>query len=176
MLEWVANPFPEDLLNPRIKPRSPALAARFFTTEPPGKPQCNLTESINLSLVTSFICSSVNIPLPSESGFLMQRPEVAQWGKNKLIASLGAIARGYSDKGIPSIANIESIRVKDFHGHFNNYCTIFSIVLMAFLRYFHNPIIISQFVSLGVDFLAKTVQTDKEKPHPCQSKTCTRQS
>ncbi|KAB0345653.1 hypothetical protein FD754_022579 [Muntiacus muntjak] len=29
---------PGDLLNPGIKPRSPALAGRFFTTEPPGKP------------------------------------------------------------------------------------------------------------------------------------------
>ena len=27
-----------DLLGSRIKPASPALAGRFFTTEPPGKP------------------------------------------------------------------------------------------------------------------------------------------
>ena len=34
-------PPPEDLPNPGIKPASPvdpALAGRFFTTEPPGKP------------------------------------------------------------------------------------------------------------------------------------------
>ena len=37
ILEWVAFPFPEDLPNPGIKPMSPALAGRFFTTEPPGK-------------------------------------------------------------------------------------------------------------------------------------------
>ena len=30
-------PFPGDLPNPEIKPTSPALAGRFFTTEPPGK-------------------------------------------------------------------------------------------------------------------------------------------
>ena len=30
-------PFPGDLPNPGIKPMSPALASRFFTTEPPGK-------------------------------------------------------------------------------------------------------------------------------------------
>ena len=32
-------PFPssEDLLDPGIEPASPALAGRFFTTEPPGK-------------------------------------------------------------------------------------------------------------------------------------------
>ena len=31
-------PFPGDLPNPGIKPESPALAGRFFTTEPPEKP------------------------------------------------------------------------------------------------------------------------------------------
>ena len=31
-------PFPGDLPDPGIKPRSPALVGRFFTTEPPGKP------------------------------------------------------------------------------------------------------------------------------------------
>ena len=37
---WSGLPFPwsEDLPNPRIEPTSPALAGRFFTTEPPGKP------------------------------------------------------------------------------------------------------------------------------------------
>ena len=37
-------PTPEDLPDPRIKPSSPgvpALAGRFFTTEPPGKPRNN---------------------------------------------------------------------------------------------------------------------------------------
>ena len=31
-------PSPGDLPNPGIEPASPALAGRFFTTEPPGKP------------------------------------------------------------------------------------------------------------------------------------------
>ena len=31
-------PFPVDLPNPGLKPMSPALAGRLFTTEPPGKP------------------------------------------------------------------------------------------------------------------------------------------
>ena len=37
---WSGLPFPppEDLPNPRTKTISPALAGRFFTTEPPGKP------------------------------------------------------------------------------------------------------------------------------------------
>ena len=36
ILEW-PFPSPGDLLNPGIKPMSPALAGGFFTTEPPGK-------------------------------------------------------------------------------------------------------------------------------------------
>ena len=37
---WSGFPFPSpgDLPNPGIKITSPALAGRFFTTEPPGKP------------------------------------------------------------------------------------------------------------------------------------------
>ena len=37
---WSVLPFPSpgDLPNPGIKPISPALAGKFFTTEPPGKP------------------------------------------------------------------------------------------------------------------------------------------
>ena len=37
---WSGLPFlsPRDLSNPGIKPTFPALADRFFTTEPPGKP------------------------------------------------------------------------------------------------------------------------------------------
>ena len=34
---WVP-PSPGDIPNPGIKPTSPALAGRFFTTKPPGKP------------------------------------------------------------------------------------------------------------------------------------------
>ena len=38
---WSCLPFPSpgDLLDSGIKPASPALAGRFFTTEPPGKPR-----------------------------------------------------------------------------------------------------------------------------------------
>ena len=36
---WSGLPFPSpgDLPHPGIEPKSPALAGRFFTTEPPGK-------------------------------------------------------------------------------------------------------------------------------------------
>ena len=37
ILEWVAFPSPGDHPKPGIKPVSPALAGKFFTTKPPGK-------------------------------------------------------------------------------------------------------------------------------------------
>ena len=37
IVEWITNPFPGDLHNPGIEPKSPALAGRLFTTESPGK-------------------------------------------------------------------------------------------------------------------------------------------
>ena len=39
ILEWVPFPSPGDLPDPGIEPMSLSLAARFFTAEPPGKPQ-----------------------------------------------------------------------------------------------------------------------------------------
>ena len=38
MLEWVAIPFPGDLPDPGIEPRSPALQADSLPSESPGKP------------------------------------------------------------------------------------------------------------------------------------------
>ena len=43
-------PSPGDLPNPGIEPTSPALAGRFFTTEPPGKPSNTVLE---LSILSS---------------------------------------------------------------------------------------------------------------------------
>ena len=42
MLEWVAICFSGDLPNPEMEPASPALAGRFFTTEPPEKHKISL--------------------------------------------------------------------------------------------------------------------------------------
>ena len=54
---WYGLPFPssEDLPDPGIKPTSPALTGRYFTTGPPGKPYfcILLTNCISFS----FICS-----------------------------------------------------------------------------------------------------------------------
>ena len=43
---WSGLPFlsPGDLPDPGIKPLSPALAGKFFTPEPPGKPQSSILD------------------------------------------------------------------------------------------------------------------------------------
>ena len=62
---WCGLPFPPpgDLPSPGIKPASPVLAGRFFTTEPPGKPGATQTSPdprpVTLSSATlnkSLIC------------------------------------------------------------------------------------------------------------------------
>ena len=42
--EWVVISFSRDLPNPGVKTESPALAGRFFTTEPPGSPYITYLE------------------------------------------------------------------------------------------------------------------------------------
>ena len=52
-------PSPGDLPDPGIKPASHALAGRFFTTEPPGKPQLSLTiykHNFRYILPVNFLC------------------------------------------------------------------------------------------------------------------------
>ena len=54
---WSGLPFPSpgDLSDPGIEPTSlvlPALAGRFFTTAPPGKPQSSLQSSIYFTILT----------------------------------------------------------------------------------------------------------------------------
>ena len=56
---WSGLPFPTpgDLLNTGIEPvspGSPALAGRFFTTEPPGKPLFYLYPYINREIYNTF--------------------------------------------------------------------------------------------------------------------------
>ena len=49
---WSRLPFPSsgDLPDPGIEPESPALAGRFFTTEPPGQPNAGYNLSHMLEL------------------------------------------------------------------------------------------------------------------------------
>ena len=59
---WSGLPFPspEDLPDPGIKPMSPVLAGRFFTTEPPGKPTYLHTDTLNIYSKNHFIDQCFN--------------------------------------------------------------------------------------------------------------------
>ena len=48
ILEWVTFPFPGDLPNPGIKPRSPTLQAGSLPAEPQGKPKNTGGDSLSL--------------------------------------------------------------------------------------------------------------------------------
>ena len=54
---WSGLPFPPpgDLPDPGIKPTSPVLAGRFFTTEPPGKPK------LNSYLMSTWVLTSISV-------------------------------------------------------------------------------------------------------------------
>ena len=49
-------PPPEDLRDPGIEPESPALAGRFFTTAPPGKPYQWWEVAYSLDALATFMC------------------------------------------------------------------------------------------------------------------------
>ena len=46
---------PGDLHNPEIKPASPALAGKYFTTEPPGKPIIDFEKKIYIYIFNSYL-------------------------------------------------------------------------------------------------------------------------
>ena len=70
---WSGLPFPSpgDLSYPRIKHISPALAGRFFTTEPLGKPHlgcsccscCCSVAKMCLTLCNTMVCSVPGVPV-----------------------------------------------------------------------------------------------------------------
>ena len=66
---WSGVPFPPqgDLPDPGMKPMYPAFAGRFFTTEPPGKPYCQISYTfihsklINTVSCLLFLCSCLKL-------------------------------------------------------------------------------------------------------------------
>ena len=57
ILEWVTIPFPVDLPNPGIEPRSPALQGGSLLSEPPGK-SCHLLSELKDVHVCAYVCPS----------------------------------------------------------------------------------------------------------------------
>ena len=66
---WSGLPFPlpGDLPDPGIEPLSPALAGRFFTTEPPGKPLL-IQDLCSAVVIAGFPGGSVVKNLPANAG------------------------------------------------------------------------------------------------------------
>ena len=85
ILEWVAIPFSRGSSNPGIEPRSPAVAGRFFTTEPPGKPR--------KSTIPQSLCNSMDSSPPGSSVHGILQARMLEW-----VAI--AFSRGSSNPGI----------------------------------------------------------------------------
>ena len=85
ILEWVAVPSPEDLPNPGIKPRSPALLADSLLSEPPGKPKGPLKGQ---PVLTCFGFSSRFLPAVEEVEDVSGSPERPACVQEGLLAFL----------------------------------------------------------------------------------------
>ena len=74
---WSRLPFPSpgDLLGSGIEPASPALAGRFFTTEPPGKPHARVYQQSNRIFFFSM-------------SFLLQEVRTLDYNEHRLYCNL----------------------------------------------------------------------------------------
>ena len=70
MLEWLPFPSPGDFPNPAMESVSLALAGRFFTTEPPGKPFCSSEGTPNFLLTEAWSLREGPVPTPELSTHL----------------------------------------------------------------------------------------------------------
>ena len=77
----LACPPPGGLPDPGIKPTSPALAGKFFITEPPGKPVCLLAAAAAKLLQS---CQTLRDPIdgspPGSSVHGIFQATVLEWG------------------------------------------------------------------------------------------------
>ena len=85
ILEWVAISYSRHNPNLRIEPRSPAVAGRFFTTEPPGKPR--------KSTIPQSLCNPMDSSPPGSSVHGILQARMLEW-----VAI--AFSRGSSNPGI----------------------------------------------------------------------------
>ena len=72
-------PSPGDLPNPGTEPVSPALAGRFFTTEPPGKPLYSLYLLFSLEVYTDLSVHMKSFPFLGYQYFLLTCLIVDTW-------------------------------------------------------------------------------------------------
>ena len=68
-----------DLPRPGLEPASPALAGRFSTTAPPGKPEGGSLHGLSFHLERTIqISVIVSPPTTSEAGFLQEGKETEE--------------------------------------------------------------------------------------------------
>ena len=65
-----------DLPGPGIEPMSPALAGRFFTTDPPGKP---LQVEVLVTQLCLTLCDAMDHSLPGSSVHGILQANIAEW-------------------------------------------------------------------------------------------------
>ena len=85
ILEWVAISYSRHHPNLRTEPRSPAVAGRLFTTEPPGKP--------HKSTIPQSLCNPMDSSPPGSSVHGILQASMLEW-----VAI--AFSRGSSNPGI----------------------------------------------------------------------------
>ena len=113
---WSGLPFPSpgDLPDSGIKPASltsPALAGRFFTTEPPGKPICYL--SIIYLPSTSHLCDyrSIRPSLSDALGHLERIHGAVQTVKSSVKSTAGPACPAEQTTPSLFISSCDSLRV-----------------------------------------------------------------
>ena len=77
---WFPFPSPVYLPSPGIELASPALAGRFFTTEPPGKPTMEHYSAIKKNEIISFASTWIDIEM-----IILNEVSQAEKGKYHMI-------------------------------------------------------------------------------------------
>ena len=92
ILEWAAISSPWDFPIPGVKLTSPALAGRFFTTKPPGKPLFNIrfrsSQWCHPAIPSSVVPFSCPQSLPASESFPMH--QLFTWGDQSTGVSASA--------------------------------------------------------------------------------------
>ena len=99
-------PTPRDLLDPGIKPTSPALVGRFFTTVPPGKPIV-LSHSVPKLYVLHLLLSHfswIHISSPSIKG--IWRSWVSSSTPTRLMSSQSSKSYTWDSPGGPVVKTL----------------------------------------------------------------------
>ena len=76
---WLPFSSPEDLLDPGIKPKSPALAGRFFIPEPTMKPSVNPVGDVIVIQLCPTLWDPMDRNLPGSSVHRILQAKILRW-------------------------------------------------------------------------------------------------